>query len=147
MRFLRIALLAAATACLVAATAAAAKSPSAQLTSMAAAIEAHHSVHYVSIQKGGAASLTMICDAGPTSGIQRITFRLNGKSGHVTVIVAKHTAYVHGDAFTLQNFMGFSPADAKKFAGTWLVIPRSSHAYATVAEDVTYDSAVDGLKP
>jgi hypothetical protein len=147
MRVLRIALLAAATACLVAATATAASSPAAQLTSMAKALGSHRSVHYVSVQKGGATSLTIVCDAGPTSGIQRITFRQDGRSGHVTVVVAKHTAYVRGDAFTLESFLGFTAADAKKFAGTWMLIPGSSHAYPTVAEDVTYDSAVDGLRP
>jgi hypothetical protein len=114
---------------------------------MTAAVRAHHSVHYVSVQEGTAASVTMVCDAGPTSGIQRITFRQNGKSGHLTVIVSKHNAYVRGDAFTLQNFMGFSPADSKRFAGGWLLIPSSSHAYPTLAEDVTYASAVDGLAP
>lgn len=147
MRFFRLLLLAAATACGIATTAAAAQSPTARLTSMSAAIQAQHSVHYVSVQKSGTTSLTIVCDAGETSGIQRITFRKSGKTGHITVIVAKRTAYVRGDAFTLQDFMGFRAADAKRFAGAWMLIPSSSHAYATIAEDVTYDSAVDGLKP
>ena len=56
---------------------------------MNAALRTEHSVHYVSVQRAGPISLTMVCDVGRTSGIQRITFRKSGKTGHVTVIVAR----------------------------------------------------------
>lgn len=104
-------------------------------------------MHYVSVQDGGKASLTIVCDAGPTTGIQRLTYREAAKSGHLTVIVARRTAFLRGDRFTLRQFLGFRDADAKRLADQWLLVPHSSHAYGPVAQDVTFASAMSSLQP
>jgi hypothetical protein len=101
----------------------------------------------VSVQDGGKASLTIVCDAGPTTGIQRLTYREAAKSGHLTVIVARGAAYLRGDRFTLRQFLGFRDADAKRLADRWLLVPHSSHAYGPVAQDVTFMSAMASLRP
>ena len=43
--------------------------------------------------------------------------------------------------------MGFPHADAMKFADTWLPVRHAAAAYPTIAENVTFASAVDGLSP
>jgi hypothetical protein len=144
---LRVALVVAGAAGLLPAVSAGADGPSARLGSAMAATHAKHSVHYVSVQKGTKAEITIVADAGPASGIQRITYRRGGKTGHVTVIVANRTAYLRGDAFTLQNYLGFTKADASRAANRWLLFPHTSPAYAPVAADVTFGSAMSSLVP
>jgi hypothetical protein len=126
---------------------ASAATPSARVASILAATRAQHSVHYVSIQEAGTTSVSIVADAGKSSGIQRITYRKAGKSGHVTVIVVARTAYVRGDAFTLRQFMGFTAADATKYADRWMLVRHTHPGYDVVAEDVTFASAVSGLTP
>jgi hypothetical protein len=133
--------------CVLAPTAGAAGSPSERLASIAKTARAQHSVHYVSVQKEGTTSLTIVADVGPTAGIQRITYRRGGKSGHLTVIVARRTAYMRGDPFVLRQFLGFPAAAATKFAGTWLRARHTSQAYGPIAEDATFASALDDHDP
>jgi hypothetical protein len=133
----------------VVATAALTTSPTPQAfrTAVHAAANAQRSVHYVSATTTPQGEISMIGDAGRTQGIQRITFRKSGRTGHVTVIVAAHTAYIRGDAFTLTNFMGFKPSGAAKYANAWIVIAPSSGAYAAIAAAVTLASNVAEIGP
>ena len=87
----------------------------------------------------------MVGDAALDRGIQRITYRKDGKSGHVTVRVVANTAYVRGDAFVLANYMGFSGAAATRFAGRWLKIPHTARGYSTVVEAVRLRSTMKEL--
>ena len=48
----------------------------------------------------------MVADVGPTAGIQRITYRVGKRTGHLTVIVSRRTAYMRGDTFTLRELPG-----------------------------------------
>jgi hypothetical protein len=132
---------------LVPASAFAVGPPGERMASIAKTAHAQHSVHYVSVQKQGATTLTIVADAGPAAGIQRITYREGARTGHLTVIVAHRTAYMRGDVFTLTRFLGFPQAPARKLADTWLRIRHTSTAYAPVAEDVTFGSAMDDLAP
>jgi hypothetical protein len=89
---------------------------------------------------------SIVGDAGIARGIQQITFRKGGKTGHVTVIVSSHTVYIRGDPFVLVNYMGFKAVAAAKYDGAWVLIPHTDRDYATVASGVTLSSAIDLLK-
>jgi hypothetical protein len=146
MASIRTGLLVAMAACALPASAGAA-TPGARLGSTLDAVRTQRSVHYVSKQRSGTTSVTIVCDAGRASGIQRLTYREGGQSGKLTVIVRHNTAFLRGDNFALRRFLRFRASDATQLADRWLVIPHSSHAYATVAEDVTFLSAMDDLRP
>lgn len=129
--------------CVLAAPAAASVSPDRLVSSALATARAQRSVHYDVTAVSPTMSVRMVCDAALDRGIQRITFRKAGKSGHVTVLVVANTAYVRGDAFILESYMGFSRAAAVRFAGRWVKIPHTASAYPAVAEAVRLRSAIN----
>ena len=131
---------------LVSAPAALAQSPSAEMEASLAAGNAQQSVHYVSRATGANFSVTMVGDAGRTSGIQRITYTKGGKSGHVTVLVVSDTAYIRGDAFALRNYMGFSASAATQADGKWIMLAKTEQSYATVAAGVRLGSTMSELR-
>jgi len=128
----------------------AATDPVAALSASLKAAKAQRSVHYVAEfagrnpQTGGDEHVTIVGDAAADRGVQRITFRADGRAGRVTVAVVKAKAYVRGDAFTLENYMGFASAAAAADAGRWLVV--SKGGFATVAEGVRLASAIEELR-
>lgn len=122
----------------------AAQSPKALRASILAAARAQHSVHYVSISVGPVRT-QIVGDVAADHGIQRITFTRSGKTGHVTVVVAKRTAYIRGDAFTLNNYMELPAAGSAKYAGRWISIAHSNRTFADVAAAVTLSSFVQDL--
>jgi hypothetical protein len=87
-------------------------------------------------------SVRIVGDAALDRGIQRITYRQAGKSGHVTVLVVANTAYIRGDAFTLENYMGFSTASAESLANRWLKVPHTAPRFAPTAEAVRLRSTI-----
>jgi hypothetical protein len=129
----------------LAATAAAATSPAGVYGAAIVAAEAQKSVHYVSTSNLGGNRETIVGDAATGRGIQRITFTHAGTTGHVTVIVAKTVAYVHGDAFTLRNYMALTSAQVSRYAGRWFSLRPPGVAYAVVAEAVQMRSFVNEL--
>jgi len=135
--------LAAAAAVVLAPAASASTSPAQTLASSLDAARNQRSVHYVSVGNAGSVRVTMVGDAGLDRGIQRITVRKGSRTGHVTVLVVANTAYVRGDAFTLQNYLGFRAPDAAEYAGTWILIPHDAGGFATVAAGVRLASAID----
>jgi hypothetical protein len=126
--------------------AAATVSPARLVAASMAAVHAEHSVHYVNRTSSGGLRLTEVGDVGATRGVQRVTFHRGGTSGHLTVVVSNHTAYIRGHAFTLTNYMGLGLASATRYGGRWISIPRSDHAYGIVAGGVTLRSLVDELR-
>jgi hypothetical protein len=108
---------------------------------------AHHerSMHYESNGTAAGARVTMVSDIATDRGIQRITFRQGGRTGHVTVMVVSNTAYIRGDAFALHGYMGFPAVDAAGYANKWIAIPHTSSGYASVASGVRLASAIDEL--
>jgi hypothetical protein len=122
--------------------AAATVSPDQVVSSALVAARAQRSVHYVSTAVSSTVSVRMVGDAALDRGIQRITFRRGGRSGHVTVLVVADTAYVRGDAFALASYMGFSGAAATRFAGHWLKIPHTARSYPTVSAAVRLRSTL-----
>jgi hypothetical protein len=123
-----------------------ARSPAQTLAAILAAGKAQRSVHYVSDSMRGIALLHIDCDATRTTGIQRITYEKNGVTGYITIRVVAHTAYVRGDSFTLQNYIGLKQSAAEKFAAQWIRAPQTDRAYASIATGVTLPSLIDGLR-
>lgn len=114
---------------------------------MLAAASARHTVHYVSTSSASGHSILMVADVGKGRGIQRITFSSHGHSGPATILIAGHTAYIKGNAFTMRNFFGFPQAKAKQYAGKWISIPSTSSGYSALAADATFASFLADLLP
>ena len=110
------------------------------LAAMLAAIHAQHSAHYVTATVSGATRVVIAGDVATTQGMQAITFTQNARTGHVAVLVIDDTAYFRGDAFALQAFMGVPAANAAKYAGRWVRVPKSATQYAAVAAGATLPS-------
>lgn len=110
------------------------------LAAMLAAIHAQHSVHYVTTTVSGATKVVIAGDVATKRGIQKITFRQSGKTGHVSVRVVNDTAYFRGDAFALRAFMGIPAANATRYAADWVRVPKSATQYASVAAGATLPS-------
>lgn len=134
-----------ATLCSSSAVAAAASPPSQLVSAALAKARAQRSVHYVSAEVSGSVAVTINGDAGRDRGIQRITFRKAGQVGHVSVLVVANTAYVRGDAFTLENYMRIPASSATAWAGKWLSLARSAPDFAAVAGAVRLVSTLAEL--
>jgi hypothetical protein len=137
---------AAAAAALLPSAASAADSPSKVLVSIVTAADAQRSVHYTSDGNYGKVEVSFVADAGVDSGVQQITYRKGGTTGHVTVIVTGDTAYIRGDAFTLLNYIGFKSSAALDYADRWVRFPHTDENYEVVAAGVTLSSAIDEIK-
>lgn len=125
--------------------AAAAVSPSQLVSTALAKARAQRSVHYVSAQVSPGLSVTINGDAARDRGIQRITYRKDGRVGHVTVRVVADTAYVRGDAFTLENYMRIPASAATAWAGKWLSLAHTAPDFAPVAAAVRLVSTLSEL--
>jgi hypothetical protein len=132
-------------ACLLPPAASAADAPSEVLASILAAARAEHSVHSEGVGNYRTSRVTFVIDAGLDQGIQRVTYRKGGQTGHFTVIVSGKTAYLRGDAFALLNYLSFRRISAVNYAGRWLRYPHSDRGYSGIAAGVTLSSLVDGL--
>jgi hypothetical protein len=119
--------------------------PSVLLAAMLAAVHAQHSVHYVSTTTSGTTKVVIVADVAQTTGTQQITFTQAGKTGHVSVRVVNNTAYFRGDAFALRAFMGVPDANAQRYGGNWVRVPRTAKQYVSVADDVTLPSFAASL--
>jgi hypothetical protein len=145
----RIATLVLVTAALAAtaAVALAAQSPKALSGSIVAAARAQRSVHWTATEVIGSVALTTGTDAGKTKGVQHVTFAIGKQRAHVKIIVAGGVAYVRGDALGLQLNLSLTTAQAKKYAGAWISIPKLDPAYAPTAAGDTMDTVVSQLAP
>lgn len=140
-------LLCAVLAAVVAAGASAAQSPQALRSAILAAGATQHSVHYVSVQTHRSVSIRMVSDVSATAGTQRISFVEGSKSGRMTVALVNRTAYVNGDTFTLESYMGLTKSESKRYAGKWIAISHTASGYSDVASGVTLPSVLHTLYP
>jgi hypothetical protein len=140
-------LIAAMLACGVPSAVAGSSSPKQLLASILAAANARRSVHVISIAEYGTVRLTEIDDAGTKVGVQRLTLVESGHTGHVTVIATGAAAYVRGDAFTLANYIGATPAAAKKYADAWIKFTPTDKGYKNTIAGVTLASEIEQLTP
>jgi hypothetical protein len=88
----------------------------------------------------------MVCDVGRSSGIQRITFSRGGQTGNVVIRLLGHAAYVRGDAFALNAYIGFHYAASHNYAGRWISVPRTDKAYAPIAYGATLATEFEHLR-
>ena len=142
---MRLALVVTAGVLAAVATASAATTPKQTYQAAIIAMGAKKSVHYVATSKLGGDVETMVGDAALDRGVQRITYTHGGTTGHVTVIVIGTTAYVRGDRFSLTQYMGLTSEQASRYAGRWFATKAPTHAFAVIAEAVTFRSFVDEL--
>lgn len=114
---------------------------------MLEAASARHSLHYVSTSTKPGLRLRIVSDVGRGRGIQRITITTHGQTGPATVLIVDRTAYIKGNSFTLDDYFGFTPAQAKQYAGQWISIPSSNGAFSALAADATFASFLSDLLP
>jgi hypothetical protein len=129
-----------------AAIALAAQSPKQLRASIVGAAKAQHSVHYVAKQIVGNSLTTLTGDVESGDGIQHVKIELGKKTGHLTIYVLGQTAYLEGDALGLQ-IQGLTKAQATKYAGQWISIPKGDKFYGPTAADVTLGSAIQIITP
>jgi hypothetical protein len=93
---------------------------------------ANQSVHFAFSETVGNATLKQSGDAGAKSGSESVTVH-NGKiTERITTEVIGKTGYLRGNTAALQNILGLTAANARKYAGQWLSFPMSS-SYSQLA--------------
>jgi hypothetical protein len=107
-----------------------------------AAMRAESSVRIVTLAVGINRRVQGVTDAGLAEGTQRYVDTVGSSTGTVRVEIVAHTAYVKGTTFALEEFMGYKSAAARRYAGRWIEVPRSSPDYAPIAAGQTLSSAV-----
>jgi hypothetical protein len=130
-----------------AALALAAQSPKSLRGSIFAAARKQRSVHYV--ENGAAQGLrqTIVADVAPSRGIQKVGFTLQGKKGRFTVIVAGRRAYLRGNTYALDDYLGFTAAQATTYNGRWISVPPGNARYEDLAASVTLPSFLRDVYP
>jgi hypothetical protein len=136
-----------ATAAVAAAAALAAQSPRALRSSILGAAKAQHSVHYATREILGNLQLTLTGDVAATDGRQHVVFKAGTHTGHITIRVVDQTAYVEGDVNGLQLLQQLTKAQAAKYAGQWISIPKGDRAYSRTAAEVTLGTFLQSITP
>jgi hypothetical protein len=90
----------------------------------------NQSVHFASVVSQGNVTLHVAGDAGGTSGSQTLTVKNGKATERLSAEVVGANGYVNGNSTALQNVIGVTAAQAKKYAGTWLSFPTSNTALA-----------------
>jgi hypothetical protein len=114
-----------------------------------AAAKGEDGVDWVGTSHGANVAVTLTTKAGRRDGVQSINFRLGAKNGQVSIILVETTVYINGNAFGLQQYLGFSAGAAEREAGHWLSIeePDASlvNVYEAVAAGLTVSTTVSEL--
>ncbi|HWF15193.1 MAG TPA: hypothetical protein VG244_03340 [Acidimicrobiales bacterium] len=106
-------------------------------------------VHFVSVVTQGNVTLHVTGDAGSSSGAQTLTVH-NGKATELmSAEIVGSTGYVNGNSTGLQNVIGLTKAQSKKYAGKWLSFPTSNTALAQLVSgllksQVATELGIDG---
>jgi hypothetical protein len=114
---------------------------------MRRAVLSRHAVHYVAVDREPSYKSKEIFDVGHDKGVEQVTITEYGQTGPAQVRVMPKVAYIKGTKFTLDVFFGFSPAQAKTYAGKWISIPRADPAYKVIADGVTFESFESDVFP
>jgi len=95
-------------------------------------------------------AVTLTTKAGKHDGTQSINFHLGSKAGQISIILVGTTVYIRGNAFGLQEYMGFSATAGQKEAGRWVSIEEPDATlvtiYEAVAAGLTVSSTVSELE-
>ena len=149
-RLVALAAVAAATAAL-AGVALAAQSPRALRTAIFATAKKQHSLHYVERDSAAGLHQTMVAGISGRHGVQRISFTLNGNGrsakGQFTVRVVEPRVYFRADTVAMQDYLGFTAAQAAAYHDKWIVVPPGQHLYKALATAVTMSSFLHEIYP
>jgi hypothetical protein len=127
------------------AAAAAAQTPMQLLHTAFGDAAARSSVHESESVTTAKSAITFSDDVGAGDGTQDI--HIAGE-GETRVVVLDGTAYFVGESQSvLIHYFGFSSKLAAQLRGRWISVPHSNSAYATVASDATFSSAISTLLP
>jgi hypothetical protein len=110
-----------------------------------AATKRQSSFHFVETAAMTKSSVLIVGDVGSSTGEQHITVHDGGQSGHITVLLAKGTAYFTGDTFGLEGFTGLTKALATGLAGKWISVPSSNASFSTIAASLAVKTAAEQL--
>jgi hypothetical protein len=84
------------------------------------------SVHFQTNVTQGNVTLQQSGDAGATSGSETLTVHNGKQTEHMSAEVIGQTGYVKGNTTGLQNILGLTAAQSRKYAGKWLSFPMSN---------------------
>jgi hypothetical protein len=109
----------------------------------------NQSVHFVSVVTQSKVTLNVAGDAGTTSGAQTLTVKNGKTTERLSAEVVGSTGYVNGNSTALQNVIGVTSAQAKKYAGQWLSFPTSNTALSQLVSgllksQVATELSIDG---
>lgn len=94
-------------------------------------------------------AVTLTTKAGKHDGTQSINFHVGSKAGEISIILVGTTVYIRGNAFGLQEYIGFSATAGQKEAGRWVSIAEPDATlvtiYEAVAAGLTVSSTVSEL--
>ena len=118
--------------------------PASLVTASLAAAAAQTSFQSVSAGSGNGESGTMTTRSGRTSGIQFISITKGGSTGHVTVELRDHIAYVKGDSFAFSRCTSDSRPRLRRRKQTVALTfgPLQRRISSTVAASLTVISVV-----
>ena len=91
--------------------------------------------------------VTTGADVTRTAGKQHVTFQVGKKKSHVQIVVTGQIAYVEGDVTGLELNLGLKSAQATKYAGRWISIPKGDKLYAPIAQADTLGSLIQVITP
>jgi hypothetical protein len=86
----------------------------------------NQSVHFQTNVTQSNVTLQQSGDAGTTSGSESLTIRNGKQTEHMSAEVIGKTGYVKGNTTGLQNILGLTTAQARKYANQWLSFPMSN---------------------
>jgi hypothetical protein len=121
------------------------KSASQIVAAAVAATEHQSSFHFVETAGSSQSSVKIVGDVGSSGGEQHITVAEGKQSGHITVVLAKGTAYFTGDVFGLEGFTGLTKANATGIAGKWIAVPSTNASFSSIAASLAVKTAAGQL--
>jgi len=110
-----------------------------------AAAKKEAAVHYVGLSVYTDQSFMAVGDATPTEGRQLITVHQGDHTGQVQYILVKKIVYLRGDAFGLTQNLGFTSAEAKKYAEKWISIVPADEEYSSFATILTLKDTLEQI--
>jgi hypothetical protein len=110
--------------------------PAQLLRASLSAAQGEAGVDWVGTTHTSDVTVTLTTKAGRHDGVQSINFHIGGKDGQISIILVGTTVYIRGNAFGLQQYMGFSDTAAPKEAGRWISISEPDATLVTIFEAV-----------
>lgn len=126
------------------ATASTKQSPASVRDSIVTAALAQKSVHWT-LSVANLWSTARTADVSAGSAAEQVTFDRTGRLGKAKILRVGGTEYVKGDTAGLEDDLDLTPAQARRYAGLWISIPRGDASYTTYG--LTLNSVVHEAIP